>query len=324
MSDYKKRLLEELDAAEQNSRKQLGIALNKRKPVEDRLAAFNGIGSISDEPVVRRALDIVDDAEADGRLRAAALEKISHQLGRDEAHLEKLTVMMADKNLPDPLREAALKALQANSFSSPTFLANRPTYMGALRALINDDNRRLSETAIEYLAMNKDEYVQRLLVEGLENPKKKLTKPELAVQYLAYDLHADHFPILRKLATNPPNKKTRMEALRNLAADSDSIGLMQETLADKEENPEVRHLCAVALQRMDPAKFEKAADSILRAKSEDAELKVALVNTKLHTPGTDVPKLATELKKVVDAATGRAVKARGQRLSSLISGRRTS
>ena len=322
MSDYKERLLESLDAAAQSNREHLLAALDPTTSTKERLEAFKRIGSISDDDVVRKVLVLVDDPEADAELRATALDKISYRLGKDEQLLDKLTAMMADKTLPDPLREAALRGVQANSFSSPTFLANRPTYMGALRALVNDDNTSLRETAIEYLAMNNDEYVQRLLVEGLENPKVKLTKPELAVQYLAYDLHADHFPILRKLVRNPPNKKARMEALRNLAADSESVDIMQETLADKKENPEVRHLCAVALQRMAPAKFEKAANGILRAKSEDAELKVALANTMLHTPGADVSKVAASLKKVIKSTSKRATKAQGRRLASLVARRK--
>jgi len=320
MSDYKKRALEALDAAEKEGGKQLEAAFDASKSVNKRLAAFKSIGSISDEVHLARALDLVDDAKADGRLRAAALDKISHQLGKDEARLEKLTRMMTDKTLPDPLREAALRGLQANSFSAPTFLANRPAYMGALRALVDDDNKALRESAIEYLAMNKDEYVQRRLVEGLEHPKKKITASELAVQYLAYDLHADHFPILRKLVQNPPNKKTRMEALRNLAADSDSKELLAKTLADKKEDPEVRHLCAVALQRMDPKGFDVASNRIVRAKGENSELKVALLNTKLHAPGAEVAEVAAELEKVTKMAKGRALKS-SRRLSTLISER---
>lgn len=317
MSDYKKRALEAVEAAEQKSRKDLETAFDKRKPLHKRLAAFQNVGSIADEVVLRQALELVEDAKMDPQLRAAALAKIANQLGKDEGRLDRLTQMTVDKTLPDPLREAALKGLQANSFSSPTFLARRPAYLGALRALVDDDNKKLRETAIEYLAMNKDEYVQRRLLDGLESPKKKITKPELAVQYLAYDLHADHFPILRKLVQDPPNKKTRIEALRNLAADSESKDLLATTMADGAEDSEVRHLCAVGLQRLDPVGFDKSSARILRAAAEDAELKVALLNTKLHTPGAEVPQIAADLEKVMKGAKGKALKG-GKRLSRLI------
>ena len=318
MSDYKKQALKALETAEQKGREALSIAFDDSKSAEDRLEAFSRIGSISDEHLVSQALEIVDNPEANERLRAIALEKISHRIGQDSKLLDKTTLMLTEKSLPDVVRATALRVLQANSFSSPTFLANRPTYMGALRALVDDANKDLREAAIEYLAMNKDEYVQRRLVEGLENPKKKLTKPQLAVQYLSYDLHADHFPILRRLVADPPNKKTRMEALRNLAADSGSIALMKKTMADKEEEPEIRHMSAVALQQLEPESFDEQADLILEAETEDAELKVALINTKIHSPGADVDKLASDLGQVIETTKRRKTKAQAKKLSALV------
>lgn len=317
MKEYKKQMLDALESADKNRREHLETALDDTKTTRQRLAAFEKAGSIDDEELVRQALEMVEDRSVNHKLRAAALKKVAHHMGKDESRLDRLTQMITDKQLPDSLREAALQGLQGNSFSSPTFLARRPTYMGALRALVDDENPALRNRAIEYLAMNKDEYVQRRLIEGLENPKKKLTKPELAVQFLAYDLHADHFPILRKLAAKPPNKKTRMEALRNLAADAGSKELLRETLSDNDEAPEVRHLCAVALQRLDPAGFEESSEQIIHSEDENMDLKVALVNTRMHTPGTDVQKLATEFKGIIEEAKGGA-KTRGNQLLGLM------
>lgn len=318
MSKYKEQALRALETAEQKCRHDRAVAFDDSQSIEARLKAFACIGSISDELLVSQALEIVDDPEADERLRAVALEKISHGIGQDSKLLDKLSLMLTDKSLPDAVRKTALRVMQANSFSSPTFLANRPTYLGALRALIDDEHKGIAESAIEYLAMNKDEYVQRRLIEGLQDPKKKLTKPQLAVQYLSYDLHADHFPILRKLAVDPPNKKTRMEALRNLAADADSIPLMKKTMADEKEAPEVRHLSAVALQRLDPSSFDEQADRILEAEAEDAELKVALINTKFHSPGADAKKLASDLDQLIGTTRRRKAKAKARLLSALV------
>ena len=301
MSEYKKKVLKDLEAAAQRSREQTEIAFDSSRAVDERINALQGAASISQDESFRKAMAVVDDTAADGRLRAAALGKMSHLLGSDGPLLEKTIAMTTDTTLPDALRESAVRVLQANTFSSPNFPAQRPAYLGALRTLVDDGNRDLADVAIEYLALDKDEYVQRRLMEGLENPDQpelQITAPERAVQYLSYDLHADHFPILRKLAKNPPNSKTRMEALRNLAADSDSVGLMRETLADKDEEPEVRHLCAVALQGLDPANLDAQTDSIIEDPSESEALKVALINTKIHTPGVDRESVAADLGKV--------------------------
>jgi HEAT repeat protein len=301
MSEYKKQTLQALERAQQDRADKRAACFDDSRSLEERLRAFEQIGSILDQEFFGRALALVENAEANPRLRAAAIEKIAYLIGKDESLLDKVIFMLNDRTLPEELRQSALKVLQTNSFSSPIFPSKRPAYLAALRALIDDENKKLRETAIDYLALNRDEYVQRRLVEGLESPDKQITKPEVAVLYLGYDLHADHFPILRKLARNPPNEQTRREALRNLAADSDSKELLRETLANQNENPEIRHICAVALQNLDPASFRAEASRIIDDSSEDEELKVSLLNTMLHTPGSDTEKITADLNKLMES-----------------------
>jgi HEAT repeat protein len=318
MSAYKKQTLQALEQAEQRRAGQRAVCFDASKPLEERLHAFGQIGSILDEELFARALALVDDAGADARLRAVALEKIAYLIGNDESLLDNVISMLNDRRLPDELRLSALKVLQSNSFSSPIFPAKRPAYLGALRALVDDENRHLREAAIDFLALNKDEYVQRRLIEGLESPEKQITQPELAVVYLGYDLHADHFPILRKLAMNPPNEQTRREALRNLAADSDSRGLLQATLANRNEDPEVRHICAVALQNLDPASFRAEAGRIVEDSSENEQLKVSLLNTMLHTPGSDTERVTADLNRLMEPSMREDTRAGARKLFRLV------
>jgi HEAT repeat protein len=286
-SDYKKRQLEALAAARDETRKNLEIAFDTSETVQQRLTALSSLGSISDPTYVQRAIELIDDPRASAEVRAAVLDKIAGYVGRDEDLIDWSADILADRGQPEPVREAALRVLQINSFSSSTMLAHRPRYLSTLRGLIDDPSSSIRDTAIEVLAMNQDEYVQRRLIEGLDDPNKRIAEPEKAVQLLSYDLHAEHFPVLRRLAQNPPNQKTRMEALRNLGADAASADLLRAALANDSEDPEVRHLCAVALQRIDPTGFEAEADRILGEDGVEPELKVALLNTKLHTPGVD-------------------------------------
>ena len=286
-SDYKNRQLQALAAASDEARGNLETAFDTSKSVKRRLTALSSLGSISDPTYVQRAIELIDNRRASAEVRAALLNKIAGYVGRDEDLLDWSTGILAERGQPEQVREAALRVLQINSFSSPTVLALRPRYLSTLRGLIDDPSSSIRNSAIEVLAMNQDEYVQRRLIEGLEDPTKRITKPEKAVQLLSYDLHAEHFPVLRRLAQNPPNQKTRMEALRNLGADAASADLLREALANDSEDPEVRHLCAVALQRIDPTGFETEADRIIGEAGVEPELKVALLNTKLHTAGVD-------------------------------------
>lgn len=286
-SNYKKRQLEALAAARDESRQNLEIAFDTSKTVERRLTAFSALGSISDPTYVQRAIELIDNPRASAEVRAAALDKIAGYIGRDEDLIDWTADILAERDQPEPVREAALRVLQINSFSSSTMLAHRPRYLSTLRGLIDDPSSSIRDSAIELLAMNQDEYLQRRLIEGLDDSSKQITEPEKAVQLLSYDLHAEHFPVLRRLAHDPPNQKTRMEALRNLGADAASADLLREAFADDSEDPEIRHLCAVALQRIDPAGFEAEADRIIGEDGVEPELKVALLNTKLHTPDVD-------------------------------------
>ncbi len=286
-SEYKKRQLEALAAANDETRQNLEIAFDTSKTVKRRLTALSSLGSISDPTYAQRAIELIDNPRASAAVRAAMLDKIAGYVGRDEDLLDWSTGILAEGRQPEPVREAALRVLQINSFSSPTMLAHRPRYLSTLRGLIDDPSSSIRDSAIEQLAMNQDEYVQRRLIEGLEDPTKRITEPEKAVQLLSYDLHAEHFPVLRRLAQDPPNQRTRIEALRNLGADAASADLLREALANNSEDPEVRHLCAVALQRIDPTGFEAEADRIIGEDDADPELKVALLNTKLHIPGVD-------------------------------------
>ena len=318
MSDYKKKTLEQLEDTQKRKSENLSTCFDSSKSTDERLSAFKSVGSIVDDVYFGKAVELVFDPEADDRLRAAALERISHAVGKDEALLSKVINMLNDKNSPDVVRQAALSVLQVNSFSSPIFPAMRPDYMGALRSLVDDENRDLGEAAIETLALNKDEYVQRRLLESLENPEEQITKPEMAIQFLSYDLHADHFPVLRKLATESPDVKARTEALRNLAADSDSIDILEKALENNEESPEVRHICAVALQNMVPSKFLATAEKIIEDDAEDEGLQIALLNTLMHTPGTDKKKLSVNLNRVMERTQNEETKSRARNLSRLM------
>jgi hypothetical protein len=72
------------------------------------------------------------------------------------------------------VRLAALRVLQMSSFRVVVFDPKRPEYLDALRTVIDDRNASLREQALEILAQERDEYAQRRLLEGLEDPSQAL------------------------------------------------------------------------------------------------------------------------------------------------------
>lgn len=282
MADYKDQLRKEIDNASRKNDESIAEFFDESKTVNERLNAFEKAGTFQAEDDVEKALNIMRDSGQNEQIRAAALRGLVHELEKSEQLIDEVIAMIKDETLPPVLRLAALTVAQINTFSSPLFEAKMPAYTNALRSVIDDKDKALRETATEYLALNSDEYVQRRLIEGLNNPQKEIVKPEVAVQLLSYDLHADHFPILRKLAENPPNARTKKEALRNLAADANSQDLLKKTLEDKTEDPETRHVCAVALQSLQPEALKPIAKDLILDENENEELKAALLNTLMH------------------------------------------
>jgi hypothetical protein len=279
MADYKESYLQELEAAQKQRDHFMEVFLDASRPIPERLAAFSEFGTFDTEQHVQEALQIFRDVNQDENLRAAALQGLIGRVSNDEALMDETIAMLQDTSAPAVLKQAALMVLQASSFSSPIFPDKRPAYLNALRKAVDKDDPVLKQAAMEYLALSNDGYIQRRLVEGLNDPKKEITKPEVAVQLLSYDLHADHFPILRKIAENPPNARAKKEALRNLGADPGSKDLLLRTLQNPNEDPEVRHACAVALEALNPGTVQSYAKDLVLDQSEDEELKAAMLNT---------------------------------------------
>jgi hypothetical protein len=281
MSTYKENLLRQIETASKENEKSLEIFFDTKAIVETRLEAFKATGIFNDGSDIEKGLAIYKDNNADARIRAAAITGLLHYAGENAGLLTEFSELLQAEDTPPAIRNACLYVLQVSRISSPLFAAVKPSYTNALRSLVDSKQEGLQAAAMEYLALGKDEYVQTRLVESLTNPDKKIAEPEVAIQLLSYDLHADHFPILREIVENPPNEASKKEALRSLAADAGSADLLFKTLNNATEDAETRHVCAVALQNMNPASKELAGSykKILTDSAEDKGLKTALLNT---------------------------------------------
>ena len=106
----------------------------------------------------------------------------------------------------------------------------------------------------------------------------RLQPPEKAIQLLGYDIHAEHYPILREIVQDPPSPEAKAEAVRLLAADPTSEKLLTERLQDKGEDREVRIASAVALQSLAPAEFQEQAKQIVYDPEEYTDLRATAIN----------------------------------------------
>jgi hypothetical protein len=279
ISEYRRQIEAEVEqAARQPSFRDL--LERSRRDAEPRTAAASQGSSADDD--LTAAIAVLRDGEADEPLRSAALQVISGAVEERPELIDTLLEVLRDAARPADVRMAVLDVLQQISFRMAAFPAKRPDYLAALRSIIDDPDAQLRQRAIGILAREKDEYVQRRLIDGLEGRSEALVPTEKAIQYLGYDIHAEYFPLLRRIVEHPPTPAARTEAVRLLAADPSSTDLLLTILSDKGEDRDVRRISAIGLQSAAPGQFEEQARRIVLDDDEDDQLQAMSITALTH------------------------------------------
>ncbi|MGA9773327.1 MAG: hypothetical protein WBV94_30130 [Blastocatellia bacterium] len=277
VSEYRKQYQEQLerDAGRQD---RLRDVLDKSKSTPERLDALESASGVKEQDVVNDLINIVLNKDEDLQLRISALDGVSIEVGENHDFIDLVLGVMGNESEPPLLRRASLRILQQNSFRTILFQPKRPEYLAVLRKIVDDNDAQLRLLAIEVLAAEKDEYVQRRLIEGLKDPAIALVPPEKALEFLGYDIHGDYYPILREIIDNPPNLAAKREAIRLLSSDAASMGLFVNLLRDKNEDEEIRKASAIALQSIAPAEFEEQAKQIVLDDDEGDDLRAISIS----------------------------------------------
>jgi uncharacterized protein (UPF0147 family) len=273
--EYRRQVEAELEQAaqQQTSFREL---LRSRPAARRKLAP--AAAALQDDDDLAAAVDVLSDRAADLELQTAALQVINLNIEARPELIDTLLELLRDATVPADLRRAILNVLQQISFRMVLFPGKRPEYLATLRSIIEDPDAQLRRRAIGILAREKDEYVQRRLIEGLEQRSRALVPAAKAIQFLGYDIHAEYFPLLRRIIEQPPSRAAKREAVRLLSADPASSDLLVTLLNDKQQDPEVRRTAAVALQSLAPGRFEAQARRIVLDDDEDDELRAVSIS----------------------------------------------
>ena len=204
--------------------------------------------------------------------RMAALAEVPLAVCDNENDLQAVLKIISNQAEPQEVRLAALQTLQAATFSVVAFESCRSDYIATLRKVAEDPDPELRQRVLGILARENDGFVQKKLIEGLENPEKALVSPEKALQLLSYDVHTEAYSIARKIIKDPPNAMARREALRLLAADATAAPVFEEILRNKTETYEIRQISASALHAVEPEKLQENARDILLDASEPDDI----------------------------------------------------
>jgi len=277
VSEYRRQMEAEAEAAAQRE-PAFKRALRKTGP-----SGRAGGGPLPTSPAAEGddlsiALEVLADSDAPTERFIAALQAMSLEVDDHPELMDSLLEYLGDAAKPPARRLAVLNLLQEISFRMVGFPAKRPEYLAVLRSIIEDPDSQLRRVAIGILAREKDDYVQRRLVDGLEGKSKALVPAAKAIQFLAYDVHSEYFTLAKRIVEDPPNKGAKVEALRLLAADPSAKDLLVRILEGRNEKPEVKMAAAVAMQSLDPGEFEPQARRIVLDDNEDDQLRALALN----------------------------------------------
>lgn len=231
------------------------VFLDVRRAEPERLAAARKFSTFYDEAQVALCVKVARSPRESGAIRAVALSKISPYVKADTLLLGDILRWVRDAKTPPALREEALAATQRLSFSFTGMVQARDQILSALRILTADPDLRYREVAFGILASHGDDYAQRLLIDGLEDPGKALLPPEKSVGLLGLALHGDFYPTLYKVMLEPPNEETRVESIRLLGGYAPARETIVGYLSDESESGDVRMAAAGTLNANDPEEF---------------------------------------------------------------------
>lgn len=258
------------------------------------------------------ALAVLADSGATDEAFTAALQAMSLEVDDQAEFIDTLLAYLGEAGNPPDRRLAVLNLLQEISFRMVGFPSKRPEYLAVLRSIIEDPDSKLRRVAIGILAREKDDHVQRRLVDGLEGTSRPLVPAAKAIQFLAYDVHSEYFPIAKRIVQHPPSRAAKIEAVRLLASDPSAKDLMVGILRDRNEKPEVKMAAAVALQSLDPEEFERQARRIVLDDAEDDQLRALSLNalTYFGNPATqsEDDELALSVESLNTQSRSRSVK----------------
>ena len=201
-----------------------------------------------------------------------AIRELGAQAVEDDAVFSGLLKQLGDASTDSATRAAIVDTIQGNSFASNKFAALRPRWLAALRALVQDKDTELRLRALSLLSNENDGHTQELLLSGLRDPKQALVSPEAALGLLSGDVHAEVVPLARALADKPPSPAARLEALRVLGGDADSVPLFTRILQDRQESPEARRLAVSSLSALAPDRLRKQASEVVMADDEHPDV----------------------------------------------------
>lgn len=200
-----------------------------------------------------------------------------------ETAVRLLLDLLADEHAAPQHKMIAVERLGGAAFQPVRFAPFRAEFVERLRELALSPDKQLRYVALDRLTLEDDEVGKRLLRESLEGTRAQLVPPATATRLLARDDHGDAAPLFRDLARTG-SARVREEALRALAADPESVDLLETISYDKSERPHLREIAAMSLKANSPERFARVARDLVLDEEDDDKLRTAALCALAFTP----------------------------------------
>ena len=169
-----------------------------------------------------------------------------------------------DPAQPTEARLDALQGVMTATFGGPHFDRYRPSFRDALREVAaGDKDQHIRASALELLAMEKDELARNLLLKGLDAQADAIVSPAKAVQLLGHDDHGVAIPVARRIMAGKYGDDAKEEALRVLASDPNSATLFAEIMSDRSQPERLRSASVAGLRAVSPQRFAEVAQRLI-------------------------------------------------------------
>lgn len=275
--EYLRKLREDIEAQKDKAaHNQQDFINNEFTDMNDEL--LEQVEVLDDPIAVRKAMDLLTNRNADLKVRILAPQKAMGAIGADSGYIQTCLSILADTGEPEELRRSMFFILITIAFSSAVFKSHSAAYRSILRVLLDDNSPVLREKAAGELAKMNDAFLQERLLAGLKNETTPIVSAIKAMQLLSLDLHAEQFPVVKKILQNPAtDEPTKIQAIRILGNDPDSRQLLVDLMLDKNQPGEIRMTSAASIQVSSPESFIKLAKPILLDETESNDVQAVVL-----------------------------------------------
>ncbi len=293
--------------AAMNERQDIQQILDKGLAIDARLAALDSVQFVEDKQDQARLVSLLADRTEVAAVRTKVMFLVAPSMDHSQEFIRTLLSILNDLTEPALVRGGAMDQLRLFSLGGRAFQEFRPMVLEGLRSLVRDQDSHIANEAIDLLAYQKDEWLQRQLKDGLEDPSKALVSAFAAVHYLSLDPH-DFLDVFKKVALQAGEEQAQLLAIRALASDTDASDFLLELFKNKDASTEVREASAHALDAQDPDLFmEKSLETLKDDDEADHQLHTVLLSKLTLADEDDLGKIRkdTELLAKLSARAAR-------------------